>query len=75
MTLDQYLHDRRESAEEFARRAGLRPATVRAIRNGAHRGGCRVDTAAAIVAASEQHPTDEGGTVGWLDLMAQEGPA
>lgn len=70
MRLRDYLEANDETAARFARRAGLQEATVRAIvRLGS---GCRVDTAQAIVRASEAQPAPCGGTVSYDDLVPAE---
>ena len=69
MTLDDYLHQRRESVAAFSRRTGLVRETLLAIRDGRTR--CRIDIAQVIVRASEDEPAPDGGTVTYDDLVPQ----
>jgi len=71
MDLDTYLKAKGESASAFARRAGLPASTVIAIRAlGSHP---RVDIAQALVRASEDEPTPDGGTITYDDFVREPG--
>lgn len=84
MSPERYLQERLqwngETVTGFARRAGLTPQTMhdllRKRRKGGTRAGCCwLETAWAIVKASEQQPTRYGGTIGYEDLLHPPEPA
>lgn len=70
MTLNAYLAKRGESRTAFARRADIPQRTMNRVCNGE---GCRAATAHAIITASEDSPTDGGGTITLAELVVDEG--
>ncbi len=66
MRLAEYLEARGESQAGFARRARLPQKTINRICNGS---GCNAETAQAIIDASRDEPTGNGGTVSLRDLV------
>ena len=71
MKLSDYLTDRNESQEDFAARASqhrgdkIAQRTISRIVNGA---GCTAEIARAIILATRDEPTADGGTVTLDDL-------
>lgn len=76
MDIDSYLTARNESASHFSRRVSrfkdVSPGAIINIRNG--NASPRIDTAQAIVRASEDQPAPCGGTIGWEDLIPKDMP-
>ena len=66
MDLKSYLTAKDETVARFARRSGVLPETLARVRD---RKGCRIDTAQAIVRASEAEPTQDGGTITYDELV------
>ena len=69
MRLRAYLAVREESARAFAVRAGLQERTVQRLVEG---DGCNAATALAIIRASQEQPTPNGGTVELEDLVVAD---
>ncbi len=74
MDIDSYLTARNESASHFSRRVSrfrdVSAAAIINIRNGT--ASPRIETAQAIVRASEAEPAPCGGTISYEDLAPRE---
>jgi len=67
MDLKTYLEEKDETVARFSRRSGVLADTIINIRDGVTR--CRIDIAQAIVRASREEPTRDGGDIAYDDLV------